>query len=167
VGELQKAGVYHAANARTMAPAWHRVVGAPCAACNAGSSAFDGSSIDVVGTPGSTLYALGRGSGATNWSDPLADGLHYESTSAAGGVVYTVDNNGFLDAFDAATGRTLLRRQLSSDTGAPTGGGLTSNGVSIAEGEILVAASSSAGDANATTGSSPHQGPGAYVVAYR
>jgi hypothetical protein len=30
-----------------------------------------------------------------------------------------------------------------------------------------VAASSGTGDANATTGSSPGHGPGAYVVAYR
>ncbi|HEY1521678.1 MAG TPA: PQQ-binding-like beta-propeller repeat protein [Solirubrobacteraceae bacterium] len=168
VGELQKAGVYHVANARTMAPVWHRVVGAPCAACNAGSSAFDGRAIDVVGTPGSTLFALGDGTGAMNWSDPLGDGLHYQSTSAANGVVYAVDNDGFLDAFDAATGQPLLKRQLSADTGAPTGGGLTSNGVSIAEGEILVAGSSASGDANATAGSSPGAGPdGAYVVAYR
>jgi polyvinyl alcohol dehydrogenase (cytochrome) len=167
VGDLQKAGVYHVANARTMAPVWHRVVGAPCAACNAGSAAFDGRAVDVVGTPGSTLFALGGGSGTMNWSDPLGDGLHYQSTSAADGVVYAVDNNGFLNAFDAASGQPLLKRQLSADTGAPTGGGLTSNGVSIAEGEILVAASSAPGDANSTTGSSPGQGPGAYVMAYR
>lgn len=167
VGDLQKAGVYHVANARTMAPAWHRIVGAPCAACNAASAAFDGSSLDVVGTPGSTLFALGLGTGVMNWSDPLADGLHYQSTSAANGVVYAVDGNGFLDAFDAATGRQLLKHQLSADTGAPTGGGLTSNGVSIAEDEVLVAASSTSGDTNATAGSSPGEGPGAYVVAYR
>ncbi len=120
------------ANARTMASAWHRVVGGPCAACNAGSSAFDGRSIDVVGTPGSTLFALARAGGATNWSDPLADGVHYESTSVANGVIYAVDNDGFLDAFTAATGRPLLKHQLSADTDTPTGGGLTSNGVSIA-----------------------------------
>jgi outer membrane protein assembly factor BamB len=120
-----------------------------------------------VGTPGSTLFALGGGTGAMNWSDPLGDGVHYESTSAANGVVYAVDNNGFLDAFNAATGRPLLKRPLSADTSAPTGGGLTSNGVSIAEGEVLVAASSASGDANDTAGSSPGQGPGAYLVAYR
>jgi outer membrane protein assembly factor BamB len=167
VGDLQKAGVYHVANARTMAPVWHRIVGAPCAACNAASSAFDGRALAVVGTPGSTLFGLGRAGGAMNWSAPLGDGLHYESTSAANGVIYSVDGNGFLDAFDAATGGLLLKHQLSADTGSPTGGGLTSNGVSIAEGEVLVAASSASGDANATAGSSPGAGPGAYVVAYR
>jgi polyvinyl alcohol dehydrogenase (cytochrome) len=165
VGDLQKAGVYHVANARTMAPVWHTVVGGPCAACNAGSAAYGGHSVDVVGTPGSTLFSLDRARGTMTWSNPLADGLHYESTSTANGVVYSVDNNGFLDAFDAATGAPLLKRQLSQDTGAATGGGLTSNGVSIAEGEVLVAATSATGDANSTAGSSG--GPGAFIVAYR
>ncbi|MFL5822671.1 MAG: PQQ-binding-like beta-propeller repeat protein [Solirubrobacteraceae bacterium] len=166
VGDLQKAGVYHVANARTMAPAWHQNVGGPCAACNAASTAFDGSSVAVVGTPGSTLFSLGRNAGSVQWASPLADGLHYQSTSAAHGVVYAVDNDGFLNAFDASTGAPLFKHQLSADTGSPTGGGLTSNGVSIAEGEVLVAASSANGAA-ASAGASTGQGPGAYVVAYR
>ena len=167
VGDLQKAGVYHVANATTMAPVWHQVVGGPCEVCNASSTAFDGSSIDVVGTPGGTLFSLGRDAGALNWASPLGDGVHYESTSTADGVVYAVDNNGFLSAFDASTGAPLLKRQLSLDTGAPTGTGLTSNGVSIAEGEVLVAASSATGAASSTAGTPTPQGPGAYVIAYR
>jgi polyvinyl alcohol dehydrogenase (cytochrome) len=167
IGDLQKAGVYHVANATTMAPAWHKIVGGPCNVCNAGSTAFDGSSIDVVGTPGGTLFSLGRDAGALNWASPLGDGVHYESTSVANGVVYAVDNNGFLDAFDAATGAPLLKRQLSLDTEGPTGGGLTSNGVSIAEGEVLAAASSVTGDATTEAGTSSSETPGAYVVAYR
>jgi polyvinyl alcohol dehydrogenase (cytochrome) len=167
VGDLQKAGVYHVANATTMAPAWHTVVGGPCAACNAGSAAFDGSGVDVVGVPGGALFSLSRDAGAMNWEDPLGDGLHYESTSAANGVVYTVDNDGFLSAFDAGSGLLLFKRQLSADTGAPTGGGLTSNGVSIAEGQVFVAASSTAGDVAANTGSPVPGQPGAYVIAYK
>jgi outer membrane protein assembly factor BamB len=167
VGDLQKAGVYHVANATTMAPVWHQVVGGPCAACNAGSTAFDGSSIDVVGTPGGTLFSLGRDAGALNWASPLGDGVHYQSTSTADGVVYAVDNNGFLSAFDASSGALLFKRQLSLDAGEPTGGGLTSNGVSIAEGEVLVAASSVTGSSTSATGTPAPQGPGAYVIAYR
>lgn len=167
IGDLQKAGVYHVANATTMAPAWHEIVGGPCEVCNAGSTAFDGSSIDVVGTPGGTLFSLGRDAGALNWASPLGDGVHYESTSVANGVVYAVDNNGFLDAFNAATGVPLLKRQLSLDTDTPTGGGLTSNGVSIAEGEVLVAASSVAGEGTTEAGKSVSETPGAYLVSYR
>jgi polyvinyl alcohol dehydrogenase (cytochrome) len=169
VGELQKAGVYHVAHADTMAPAWTQNVGGPCQACNAASTAFDGSAIDGVSTPGGAMFSLSANGGAVNWLSPVADGLHYESISVADGVVYTVDNNGFLDAFNAATGSPLLRRQLTLDTGAPTGGGLTSNGVAIAEHSVFVAATSSGSAAPATGGSSgaPSAGAGAYVIAYR
>lgn len=166
VGDLQKAGVYHVANARTMTPAWHTVVGGPCAVCNASSTAFSAGSVDVAGTPGGVLFGLGRNAGAQNWATPLGDGVHYESTSAANGVVYSVDNNGFLDAFKARSGAVLLKHQLSQDTGAPTGGGLTSNGVSIAEGKVFVAATSVSADGGTTAGTAT-PGPGAYVVAYR
>ena len=167
VGELQKAGVYHVANAASMAPVWHTTVGGPCAVCNAGSTAFDGQAVDVVGTPGSTLFSLGRDAGAVDWASPLADGVHYESTSLANGVVYAVDNNGFLNAFDAGTGTLLLKHPLSLDAVGPVGGGLPSNGVAIAEGEVLVAASSPAGSAAAVGGSPAPAGAGAYVIAYR
>jgi outer membrane protein assembly factor BamB len=163
IGDLQKAGVYHVASADTMAPAWHQVVGGPCAVCNAGSTAFDGNSLEVVGTPGGTLFSLGRDAGALDWAAPLADGVHYEATSTAAGVVYAVDNNGYLDAFDAGSGAPLLRHAISLDAGAPTGAGLSSNGLSIAEGEIVVAASSS--DSAASSMSAP--GAGVFIVAYR
>ena len=39
IGGLQKAGVYHAADATTMAPLWHTIVGGPCFVCNAASTA--------------------------------------------------------------------------------------------------------------------------------
>ncbi len=140
VGDLQKSGVYHAANADTMKPAWSQIVGVSCQACNAASTAFDGKAIDGVGTPGGEMFSLARDDGAPNWLTPIADGAHYQSTSTADGVVYTVDGNGFLDVIDAATGSTITRRPLSVDTGTPTQG-VTSNGVSIAEHMVFVSAS--------------------------
>jgi hypothetical protein len=82
---------------------------------------------------------------------------------------YQPDNNGFPDAFNAATGSPLLRRQLTLDTGASTGGGLTSNGVAIAENTVFVAATSTGSAAPSTggTGGAPAAGSGAYVIAYR
>jgi hypothetical protein len=148
-----------------MAPAWTQNVGGPCQVCNAASPAFDGSAIDGVSTPGGAMLSLGREAGAINWLSPVADGVHYESTSVADGVLYTVDNNGSLDAFNAATGGPLLRRQLSTDTGVPTGGGLTSNGVAIAEHGVFVAATSTSSAAASTA--SGATGSGAYVIAYR
>jgi polyvinyl alcohol dehydrogenase (cytochrome) len=139
VGDLQKSGVYHVANAKTMTPVWSTLLGASCAPCNAASAAFDGSSIDGVATPGGTAFSLNRSTGAKNWLSPVGDALHYQSVSAADGVVWTVDSLANLDAFDATSGQPLARRALSSDAGAPVTN-LTSTGVAIAEHELLVAA---------------------------
>ncbi|MGZ4188082.1 MAG: hypothetical protein ACXVUE_20030 [Solirubrobacteraceae bacterium] len=155
VGDLQKSGVYHVANAATMKPAWTALVGASCQVCNAASTAFDGSSIEGVGTPGGTAFSLARDTGATNWLSPVGDGIHYQSVSTADGVVWTVDGESNLDAFDAATGAPLLRRPLSVDAGGPVANA-GSPGVSIAE-HAVFAAAGGAGYVS-TTG---------YVIAYR
>jgi glucose dehydrogenase len=155
VGDLQKSGVYHVANAATMKPAWTALVGASCQACNAASTAFDGSSIEGVGTPGGTAFSLARDSGATSWLSPIGDGIHYQSVSTADGVVWTVDGQSNLDAFNAATGAPLLRRPLGVDAGAPVANA-GSPGVSIAE-HAVFAAAGGAGYVS-TTG---------YVIAYR
>jgi polyvinyl alcohol dehydrogenase (cytochrome) len=139
VGDLQKSGVYHVADAKTMAPVWTALLGASCAPCNAASTAFDGTSIEGVATPGGTAFSLDRSTGATNWLSPVGDAIHYQSVSAADGVVWTVDGLANLDAFDASSGQPLVRRPLSADAGAPVTN-LTSTGVAIAEHELLVAA---------------------------
>ncbi|HEX6459749.1 MAG TPA: hypothetical protein VF032_12585, partial [Thermoleophilaceae bacterium] len=140
VGDLQKSGVYHAANAGTMKPAWSQIVGVSCQACNAASTAFDGQAIEGVGTPGGELFALGRDDGRPEWLVPIADGTHYQSTSAADGVIYTVDGNGFLDVIDADTGNTIAKRPLTTD-GGTLAEGVTSSGVSIAEHMVFASAS--------------------------
>jgi outer membrane protein assembly factor BamB len=131
VGDLQKSGVYHVARADTMQPAWTSLVGASCASCNAASTAFDGSSVIGVFTPGSVMAALGRDDGTVGWRMPIADGVHYQGTSTAAGVAYTVDGHGFLDAVNAATGALLVRRSMTADAGVPLTN-LTSSGVAIA-----------------------------------
>jgi polyvinyl alcohol dehydrogenase (cytochrome) len=167
VGALQKAGVYHAARADTMAPAWTRIVGGPCQVCNAASAAFDGSAIEGVSTPGGTMFSLAPGSGAVNWASPVADGVHYQSISVADGVVYTLDGDGFLDAFAAGSGTPLLRHPMAADTGTPMGG-LVSGGAAIAEHTVVVAATSQSAAAGAITGSGGSgPGAGAYLIGYR
>jgi polyvinyl alcohol dehydrogenase (cytochrome) len=155
VGDLQKSGVYHAAHADTMAFDWSTEVGFECRACNGGSAAFDGNAILDGASPGSTEFALNRTTGAPLWEAPLGDEPHFQSTSVANGVVYTVDGNGFLDAFDAASGQVLVRRQMSVDTGAPTGGP-TSSGVAIADHAVFVA-----------TAEAPAMGTPGFIIAYR
>jgi polyvinyl alcohol dehydrogenase (cytochrome) len=155
VGDLQKAGVEHAAHADTMAADWSTLVGLSCQACNAASAAYDGRAIYGAASPGATEYALDRSTGAPLWQAPLGDGTHYQSTSVANGVVYTIDGNGFLDAFDAVSGSVLLQRPMSSDTGSATGG-LTSGGIAIADHTLFVA-----------TAQAPANGTPGFLVAYR
>jgi polyvinyl alcohol dehydrogenase (cytochrome) len=154
VGELQKSGVYHVANAKTMTPVWSAIEGPSCFACNADSTAFDGGSIYGVATPGGDMFSLNRSSGASNWVSPVADGIHYESVSTADGVVWTVDGQSNLDGFEASSGVPLVRRPLSADAGAPVVN-LTSSGVAIAERELFVAA-----------GGASYEPATGYVVAY-
>ena len=139
VGDLQKSGVYHVANAKTMSPVWSAIVGPSCFACNADSTAFDGNSIYGVATPGGDMFSLARANGATNWASPIGDGTHYQSVSTAAGVVWTVDGDSNLDGFEASSGLPLVRRPLSADAGAPVTN-LTSSGVGIAERRLFVAA---------------------------
>jgi polyvinyl alcohol dehydrogenase (cytochrome) len=155
VGDLQKSGVYHVANANTMAPVWSALLGASCAACNAASTAFDGRSIDGVATPGGAAFSLNRTTGARNWLSPVGDATHYQSVSAADGVVWTTDSLANLEAFDAASGQPLVHRPLSVDAGAPVTN-LTSAGAAIAEHEVLVAA-----------GGLSYSAATGYVIAYR
>lgn len=159
VGELQKSGVYHAARADTMGPAWTALVGLSCAACNAASTAFDGNAIAGVGTPGGAMFSLNRDTGARNWLNPIADGVHYQSTSTAAGVLYTLDGNGFLDVVRADNGDSITRRQMSGDTGAPMAGQTSSSGVAIAEHTVFAAATGGPlSDGSQTSG---------FLIAYR
>lgn len=139
VGDLQKSGVYHVANATTMKPEWATIVGPSCFPCNAASTAFDGSAIEGVSTPGGTMYSLARSTGTINWLSPVGDGTHYQSISTADGVVWTVDGAANLDGFAATNGQPLVRRPLSVDAGAPVSN-VTSSGVAIAENRLFVAA---------------------------
>jgi outer membrane protein assembly factor BamB len=154
VGDLQKSGVYHVANAASMKPVWSTIVGPSCFACNADSTAFDGSSVYGVATPGGDMFSLDRSSGTSKWVSPIADGTHYQSVSTADGVVWTVDGDGNLDGVEASTGTPLVRRPLSADAGAPVVN-LTSSGVAIAEGDVFVAA-----------GGASYEPASGYVVAY-
>ena len=157
VGDLQKAGVYHVADAGSMAPVWSTIVGASCAVCNAASTAVDGSSVLGVSTPGGLLFGLDRSAGAQQWVAPLGDGVHYEAISEADGVVYTLDGLGFLDVYDAASGLPITRRAMTQDTSFPMGA-LTSGGIAIAYHTLYVAASGGTGNGGPT---------GGFLIAYR
>ncbi len=119
VGAGQKSGVYHAAFADTMEPAWNALVGNPSAVGGVvGSAAYDGSSITGPITPAGILWSLDAADGGYRWFAPVVDVLHYgQPVSSANGVVYTVDLKGFLDAYDAATGLPVLHRPMGLGAG--------------------------------------------------
>jgi outer membrane protein assembly factor BamB len=144
VGDLQKSGWYHAADAATMAPAWKMPVGGTCPLCNASASAIDGGAVIGTSAPGSVEFSISADDGTPRWDSPIGDGAHYESTSIANGVVFTVSNAGDLLAWDEATGVPLVHRPVQVDL--PDGGtaaALSSSGIAIAHGLILVAAGNS------------------------
>ena len=139
IGDLQKAGVYHAADAGSMTGVWKSTVGASCPACNAAAWAFDGSLVGAS-SPVGTLVSLGAQEGAVGWASPIGDGTHYESTSVAGGAAFTADNAGVLHAWDLATGVPLLKRPVQADAGADgVAAAVSSAGIAIASGEVIVA----------------------------
>jgi len=157
VGELQKSGVYHVAHADTMKPKWTALVGASCFYCNGASTAFDGSSVEGVGTPGGTMFSLARDNGTIQWLTSLGDGAHYQSATFADGVVWTIDGNTNLDAVDAGTGRPLMYRSMSADAHAVMTN-QTSGGVAIAEHTVFTETGGFISGNNQTPG---------YVLAYR
>ncbi|GAC1413735.1 MAG: hypothetical protein NVSMB57_09270 [Actinomycetota bacterium] len=131
VGALQKAGVLHGIEARTMKKSWSTIVGTPCFVCNAASPANDKGSIAAAATTPGQLVSLDGSTGGYKWISPLADGIHFESVSIANGLVYAPDFYGNLNVFDEATGVPLLKRNMALDTGAQ-GSGTSSSGISIA-----------------------------------
>ncbi|MFN2582655.1 MAG: PQQ-binding-like beta-propeller repeat protein, partial [Candidatus Dormibacteria bacterium] len=157
VGDLQKSGVYHAADATSMAPVWNTIVGGSCLVCNAASTAVADGSVFGEATPGGVAFALSQADGTRQSATAVSDGIHYEATSTADGVVYTADTTGFLDAFDAATGLPLLRHPMALDTGAPTAN-LTADGIAIAYHTLY---------ATASEGSGSGSNSGGFLIAYR
>src|SRR5258706_365515 len=82
---------------------WSPTLAATCSPCNAASTAVDDHGIAGVATPGGVAFSITRG-GKRRWVAPVLDGVHFQSMSAASGVDYTIDGNGFLDGFSQATG---------------------------------------------------------------
>lgn len=140
IGALQKSGIYHAVYADTMQRAWTTVIGAPCAACNASSSAFDATSIYAVATPGGHMTSIARDGGRHQWAFPIGGGTHFQSVTTANGVVYTMDNAGMLNAFDASNGLLLARRPMTQDAGVVVSDA-GSAGIAVARNTIYAATS--------------------------
>ncbi|MFD7337827.1 PQQ-binding-like beta-propeller repeat protein [Streptomyces violascens] len=144
IGELQKSGVYHVVRADSMQAERRILLGVGCLVCNGGSTAYDPATRQVYAdvSPGTLMVAFQPDASTASWLSPVGDGIHYQPTATADGVVYTADSTGFLDAYDARTGLQILRRPLAIDGAIDAVAALASNGVSIANHTVYVAAGS-------------------------
>lgn len=147
VGDLQKSGIYHAAFADQMQRNWTAVVGNPLFTNNAASPAYDKQHVYTAAVQPGQVVALRKDDGRYVWAAPLAGVTQFQPVSVANGVVYVMDNYGFLNAFDAETGLPLMKRPIGID-GGDNAADLSSQGVSIANGTVFAAS-------------------GRFVVAYR
>jgi hypothetical protein len=127
MGGLQKSGIYHAVWADNMQQNFTTVVGAPCAACNAASSAYDDENVYAVGTPGGVLQAFTRSNGKFRWAAPVADGVHFQSVSVTNDVVLTITTTGLVIGYDTATGVPVFVGSRPSGSGVA----LSSSGVAV------------------------------------
>lgn len=140
VGAGQKSGVYHVFDAKTMKPEWTQVVGPPGSLGGiVGSTAMDGTYVfGPITIPGYVWSIDAQNGGTHRWVGPILDGAHWgPPVAAANGVVYSVDFNGFLDAFDARNGTLLTRRPLALGNGNAQS--LSWAGVSIARHTVYAA----------------------------
>lgn len=115
VGALQKSGLYHSVEARTMTGAWTFRVGPGGAFMDGATAAIDGDRVLVAATP-NLLYGLGGHAGDLRWVGTTdADLFSYQPVTVADGVGYTLNDAGLLVGFDAANGLPLLRRSIATD----------------------------------------------------
>jgi polyvinyl alcohol dehydrogenase (cytochrome) len=144
VGEGQKSGIYHVADARTMKPAWTSLVGPPSAVGGiVGSTAFEDGAVYGPVTVAGYLWSVSK-QGDHRWFAPVADGAHWGNpVSVANGIVYTVDLKGFLNGYDAATGVQVLAAPMWF-----AGEGLKASwgGVAIARNTVYAAVGITGGD---------------------
>lgn len=142
VGDLQKSGEYHAADAGTMDEVWSTIVGSPALPAAifmgaASTGSFDGEKIITMsGYPG-VMHGLKRNDGRVDWSHPVGSYIPYHAVTTAGGLAYTIDQAGILWAIDTSNGVAEFTRQMSLDleTGAAIGG-LTAAGVAVARNKV-------------------------------
>lgn len=138
VGEGQKSGIYHVADAKTMKREWTQIVGPPSAVGGiVGSTAYDDGAVFGPITVGGYLWSLDTAAGTPRWFAEAADGAHWANpVTVANGVVYTSDLKGFLHAYDAATGLEVLSTPMWI-----AGEGLKASwaGVSVARNTIYAA----------------------------
>ena len=101
-------------------------LGISCLLCNGASTAYDKSRGAIIAaiSLGATMVSFRARDGRLRWASPIGDVVHYQPPAIADGVAYSIDSNGFLDAWDVRTGVRYAARPLAAD-GAPFAVGAT------------------------------------------
>lgn len=141
VGNLQKSGVYHVADATTMDGIWKTTVAPPTFYGSAATAATDGKNIFVATSPPGQIYSLNSNSGGYQWVQPQGDGIHYQGVTYANGVVYNNDARGILNIYRASDGRPLAMRRMGDDAGKPVYAEEGSGSPAVARNTLYVGAS--------------------------
>ncbi len=166
----QKSGVLHAVDAATMRPAWKQLLGVPSPVGGiVGSSAYDGTALYGPHTIGSYMWSMPKAGGTPRWVAPVGSAVNWGPPATyANKIVYTVELDGFLDAFDAGTGAPLLRYPLMAAAEAPGSllpvtdrPPLSWGGVSVARHTVYVSAGVG------LTSAGMNSFPTGYVMAFR
>ena len=134
VGELQKAGVYHVVDTKSMKTVHEVMLSNPAIGftpANIGTTAIDETGIYAVSGSANTLFALDQGTADYRWLSETVDApIDANPVSTANGVVYTTNGSGVLTAHDARTGLLLASVQVTGGIGS---------GVSIARNTVYTA----------------------------
>jgi len=143
VGDLQKSGVYHVANANTMDPVWTAPRRAFLLRLQRSLHGVR-RQLDLRGRHArrDSVSRRPKFGGEASGVSPLGDGTHYQSTSAANGVAWTFDGDSTSMPSTPQAARRWCAGRLSVDAGAPVTN-LTSSGIAIAEHQLFVAAGGS------------------------
>lgn len=141
VGNLQKSGVYHLADAETMDGVWEAVVAPPTFYGSAATAATDGKNVFVATSPPGQILSLDGEQGTPQWVQPQGDAIHYQGVTYANGVVYNNDAKGFLNIYRASDGFPLANRQMAQDAGRPVYAEEGSGSVAVARNTVYVGAS--------------------------
>jgi outer membrane protein assembly factor BamB len=135
VGALQKSGIYHSVDAGTMTGAWRFLVG-PGGPFMDGSTAAVGDRDVYVGATPNLVFGLGRDSGQLRWAGTTGvDVFSYQPLTLADGVLFGINDVGFLVGLDATSGAPRLHRLISADGGFQSCLGVGA-GVAVARGTV-------------------------------
>ncbi len=135
VATSQKSGTFHGVDAATMQGVWRTTYG-PLQPFGGVSAAYDGERLYGGAAPPGQLFSVDPSTGDLGWTALIGDVAHYGiPVASAGGVVLTLDVRGFLDVYEAESGRPLLHRPLLP---GPEGS-LTFGGVSVARNTVYAA----------------------------